>query len=209
MFRTRQQWLIIFATLLISGCGPTESWNGIVYPDKNDLSNSIKLGAFNHLNECGVRSLIVLDRIGALNKGDYECGKNCTPEKTTPSFLVCEETTKANIAVASIFSNRGSFQSALEANCISEVHKHYRSEYLTYPGMIKAWYIQKSEAIGLKPSENHRKYIEGYNYFNGAVNCLTSSSDGVVPTLSMGPTEFEVYFDGLAESKKLHYRLGR
>jgi len=75
--------------------------------------------------------------------------------------------------------------------------------------MIKAWYIQKSKTIGLKPSENNSKYIEGYNYFNEAVNCLTSFSDGIVPTLSMGPIKFEVYFDELAESKKLHYRLGK
>ena len=95
-----------------------------MYPDKNDLSNSIKLGAFSNLNECGFRSLIVLDKIGAMNKGDYECGKNCTPEKTTPSFLVCEQTAKANIAVASIFNNRNSFQYALEASCISEVDKY-------------------------------------------------------------------------------------
>lgn len=208
MCRIKQQWVIVLATLLISGCGSTESWNGIVYPEKNDLSNSIKLGAFENLNECSIRSLIVLDRLGSLNKGDYECGKNCTPEKTTPFFLVCEETTKANIEVTSSFYNKGSFQSALEANCISRVHKHYKNEYLTYPGMIKAWYIEKSEAVGFKPSENQRQYIEGYNHFNDAVNCLTSSSDGVVPTLSMGPAEFEVYFDGLADSKKLHYRLG-
>ena len=209
MFQKKQQWLLVLASLLISSCSPTESWNGIVYPDKNDLSSSIKLGAFENLNECGVRSLIVLDRLGSLRRGDYECGKNCTPEKTTPSSLVCEETTKANIAVTSIPYNRGSFQSAVEANCISRVHKHYKSEYLTYPGMMKAWYIKKTGAIGIKPSENQGQYIKGYNYFNEAVNCLASSSDGVVPTLSMGPTEFEVYFDGLAESKKLHYRLGK
>ena len=82
--------LSIFLIATLVGCG-RDTWEGFVYPNKDDLSKHRSLGTFSALEECRTAALSYLKGLGALERGDYECGKNC---KTTPSIgdgKICEE----------------------------------------------------------------------------------------------------------------------
>ena len=68
----------VLICLFLMGCDviwPT--YTGIVYPDKNDLSQSENVGVYPSLDECRDASHTRLVAINAVNSGDYECGKNC------------------------------------------------------------------------------------------------------------------------------------
>lgn len=65
----------------------TDSWTGIVYPDKSNLSNFKKIGEFKSLDECRNESIYFLRKISAQYSGDFECGLNC-------KGLTCEKTSK-------------------------------------------------------------------------------------------------------------------
>ena len=67
--------VLICSTALI-GCSK-DNWDGYVYPDKNNLSDHIYVGRFDSLEACRDASVEKLRSINALNKGDYECGRNC------------------------------------------------------------------------------------------------------------------------------------
>lgn len=70
----------------------TSRWSSFVYPDRADLSRSISAGDFPTLDECRDASEAVLRRIpGAIEKGTFECGKNCE-YRSDIDFNVCEET---------------------------------------------------------------------------------------------------------------------
>ena len=68
-----------------------DSWQATVYPNKEDLTNYKHLGKFSSLEECRDACLGYLEGINALNRGDYECGKNCK-YKSESDLYMCEET---------------------------------------------------------------------------------------------------------------------
>jgi len=123
---------IIWAPILF-GCNSGDTWNCVVYPDKDDLTESLQIGDFNTLQECGIAAVKTLDKLHALERGDYECGKNCRKDSTSPSFLICEETTKANIPIELACAQypRNNITQALEKLFIHEIYRSYNSEYLT------------------------------------------------------------------------------
>jgi hypothetical protein len=77
--------LVILAIFGIKKC--TDSWTGIVYPDRSNLSNFKIIGEFKSLDECRNESIYFLRRISAQYSGDFECGLNC-------KGLICEETSR-------------------------------------------------------------------------------------------------------------------
>lgn len=63
-----------------------------MYPNKNDLTQHRNLGAFRTLEECRAAARGFLSELNALDRGDYECGKNCDDGSRLRGIKVCEET---------------------------------------------------------------------------------------------------------------------
>ena len=85
--------IILIQVLLLFLCGCVDNWQATVYPDKSDLKNYKHLGKFSSLEECRSACLRYLKDIHSLNKGDYECGKNCKYNSAYDMYI-CEETLK-------------------------------------------------------------------------------------------------------------------
>jgi len=81
---------LFFVALTVSGCSQ-DRWEGYVYPNQQDLTRHLYVGEFESLEACRDVATAKLDELGALSRGDYECGKNC---RTEPGLTVriCEET---------------------------------------------------------------------------------------------------------------------
>ncbi len=81
---------LIFVALTVTGCSQ-DRWEGYVYPNQQDLTRHLYVGEFESLEACRDAATAKLDELGALSRGDYECGKNC---RTEPGLTVriCEET---------------------------------------------------------------------------------------------------------------------
>jgi hypothetical protein len=85
---TKKIGILILVILVISGLKKyTDSWIGIIYPDKSDLSNFKNIGEFKTLDECRNESIHFLRGISAQYSGDFECGLNCNGS-------TCEETSR-------------------------------------------------------------------------------------------------------------------
>jgi hypothetical protein len=81
-------WAAILVILAVLGFKKsTDSWTGIVYPDRSNLSNFKNIGEFKSLDECRSKSIYFLREISAQSSGDFECGLNC-------KGLTCEETSR-------------------------------------------------------------------------------------------------------------------
>ena len=81
--RRVKQIMMTLALVAIAGC--SDSWEGFVYPNRNDLTRHRNLGKFESLEACRVSALGFLAEIKALDSGDYEFGKIAT---TVPISLV-------------------------------------------------------------------------------------------------------------------------
>jgi len=79
--------LILVILVIVSLKKYTDSWTGIIYPDKSDLSNFKNIGEFKTLEECRNESIHFLRGISAQYSGDFECGLNCNGS-------TCEETSR-------------------------------------------------------------------------------------------------------------------
>jgi len=191
------------------GCDSGDTWNCVVYPDRKDLTEFLKIGEFNTLGECGIAAVKTLDRLHALERGDYECGKNCRKDSSSPSLLICEETLKANIpvALARALYPRDNISQALEKLFIREIHRSYNPEYLTYLGMLKVWFARKAILLKVPMSQKLTLFAEAQAKFADNVACLGMVSESIVPKIEMCPIEFEVYFDALAKEKGLRLKL--
>ncbi len=200
--------IVLFA-LTLMGCDKRDTWHGVVYPDRENLADALQIGTFDTLQECGIAAIKTLDRLHSLERGDYQCGKNCRKESTSPNLLNCEETTKAKIPteLARALYPRANISQALENLFIHEIHRSHNTEYLTYPGMLKAWFARKAISFKVPISKNLTLFADAQAKFVDNVVCLGMVSDNVVPTMEMSPTEFEVYFDGLAKAKGLSLKL--
>lgn len=84
--------LLMLTALSTSACG-RDSWEGFVYPDRENLRQARFLGAFDALEACRDAALAELDKLRARDRGDYECGLNCRVDPRT-SVRVCKETVR-------------------------------------------------------------------------------------------------------------------
>lgn len=69
-----------------------DRWEGWVYPDRTNLSNSIRLGEFKSLEDCRRAAQRKLGLLEATGRGDYECGLNCDDGSKLGGVKVCTET---------------------------------------------------------------------------------------------------------------------
>ena len=89
--------LILLVTFLIPDTSNSffgEKWQGWVYPDRTNLSNSISIGKdFKSLTDCRNACLNKINVSGYKN-ADYECGLNCKPlyPNIPDSVMVCKKT---------------------------------------------------------------------------------------------------------------------
>lgn len=81
----------VLVLLSCSGCG-SNSWEGFVYPNKNDLTQHRSLGSFPSLEACRAAARRYLADLGSRERGDYECGKNCKDSSSLRGTRVCDET---------------------------------------------------------------------------------------------------------------------
>jgi hypothetical protein len=91
--------LLLLACLL--GCRKEHTWSGYAYPNRNDLTQHLEVGAFTSLEDCRQAAHAVLRRHhestcrgdacdeDPLARGDYECGLDCKPRN---GINVCKET---------------------------------------------------------------------------------------------------------------------
>lgn len=78
---------------LIAACGP-DTWEGFVYPDRENLANHRSIGSFESLEACRASARSYLADISSLERGDYECGLNCKDSSDFPGIRVCKETVR-------------------------------------------------------------------------------------------------------------------
>ncbi len=94
LFRKFKISILVCAVLAISGCG--DNWEGIVFHDKDKLLMYSTIGPFKTFEECRDASMEKLESLKALDKGYYECGKNC--KAGTSSYnRGCEDSTRGNV----------------------------------------------------------------------------------------------------------------
>jgi hypothetical protein len=67
-----------------------ERWQAIVYPNKNDLTEDIRLGELESLEQCRAAIRDYLQARDLQERADWECGLNCKPFAS--DMLMCEET---------------------------------------------------------------------------------------------------------------------
>jgi hypothetical protein len=80
---------------IIIGCSSEDLWEGLVFPDRGNLLIHISSGEFKSLEKCEAASMAMLKSKDALQKGYYECGKNC--KSGLASFNGdCEDTVRGN-----------------------------------------------------------------------------------------------------------------
>lgn len=84
---------LLGAMILTLAC-EGERWTGVVYPDRGNLLLYRELGEFASLEECRESAQSYLREIGAAERGDYECGKNCRRSDAFSLLKVCEDTTR-------------------------------------------------------------------------------------------------------------------
>ena len=79
-----------------SGCSKAERWDGFIYPDRHNLLIRRSSGSFKSLEVCQGTSMAMLESLEAVDKGYYECGKNCD---STSSYygMTCEEMVRGNL----------------------------------------------------------------------------------------------------------------
>jgi hypothetical protein len=71
-----------------------EKWQGWVYPDRTNLSNSISVGKdFKSLSDCRAACVNKINT-SRYNNADYECGLDCKPlyPNIPDSVMVCKKT---------------------------------------------------------------------------------------------------------------------
>lgn len=86
------QRFLLFATMTIAATGCSERWEGFMYPDRNNLGQSVALGTFSSLDDCRARALAAIETLGHRN-ADYECGLNCSGRELGEP-RICEQTAR-------------------------------------------------------------------------------------------------------------------
>lgn len=76
----------------LAACTPDE-WTGVVYPDRSDLTQDVRIGVFDTLEACRSAALRTIKEQGWTERADYECGSNCrTPANLGGDLMICDET---------------------------------------------------------------------------------------------------------------------
>ena len=153
--------LAIVAIGLTLGCSPPESWTSSVYPSRDNLQDSVSLGSFPSQIRCAAAAIDVLDRMGALARGDYECGLRCKRNEKIPALFICEKTEKP-IDPSFLLPGVPALQS-LHKQCMARVASVHRHDFLTYQHKLKAM-------LGLGDPDERRSYAA----FVAAVDCVRS-----------------------------------
>lgn len=85
----------ILAAFLLSGCGeiPDQEWTSLIYPDKTNNKRNKKNGIYPTLEECKKASILELTNLGFQDRGDYQCGLNCSYHEGM-KVDICEEMSK-------------------------------------------------------------------------------------------------------------------
>jgi hypothetical protein len=87
--------MFVLALALLTGC--SERWEGSVYPDRGNLTRPVNVGEYPSLEQCRLAARQVLtNRFNdpRLERGDYECGKNCDDGSRYGGVKVCKETAR-------------------------------------------------------------------------------------------------------------------
>ncbi|MBU0961581.1 MAG: hypothetical protein KKD01_10995 [Proteobacteria bacterium] len=93
----RVLFVFLAATILFTtGCSNSDQWEGYVYPDKKNPLFCRSSGKFKSLEECKEMSMAMLKRTDSLEKGYYNCGKNCNNQQDSFYQLKCEEKVRGN-----------------------------------------------------------------------------------------------------------------
>jgi hypothetical protein len=81
--------------VLAMGCS-SPKWRASVYPTGWALGGVRDLGEFATLEDCRRRALQYLSDLGASDRGDYECGKNCRADASVggTTLYICDETSR-------------------------------------------------------------------------------------------------------------------
>lgn len=84
-------------TILLTGLSACsgDTWDGIVFTDRDNLLMYRSSGAFESREECENASMAMLESLNVLDKGFYECGKNCKAGSSSYN-RGCEETERGN-----------------------------------------------------------------------------------------------------------------
>lgn len=187
---------LVFTVLF--GCSAPDAWTGFVYPDRENLRDSVSLGSFKSKIRCAAASIDVLDRIDALDRGDYECGLNCKRDEDLPALLVCDSTEKPlELGSALNFLGFAALE-VLHRDCLARIADLHRREFLTIPGKLRV-------RLGLADKPDRDAYVA----FAEAVECLGSTSTDVVPKISMDPGEFRIIFNIHSEKLGLPFAISR
>ena len=88
----------IIVLVLLAGCQQRPDWQGWVYPDRNNLAESLPLGSFDSLPKCRAAARNVITLLekeihdGEPVRADYECGFKCKPGSGMGGLNVCVKT---------------------------------------------------------------------------------------------------------------------
>jgi hypothetical protein len=94
MRRLKTGFYIIVLSFFV-GCSSGDVWEGLVFPDRGNLLIHISSGHFKSLEKCEAACMEMLKSKNALQKGYYECGKNCKSGLASYSGD-CQEIVKGN-----------------------------------------------------------------------------------------------------------------
>ena len=87
---------LLISILSLASC--LDRWDAFTYPDKTNLSSSVRLGPFKSLEECRANAKARLYEFSKQTipgtEGDYECGKNCDDGSKLDGIAICEETVR-------------------------------------------------------------------------------------------------------------------
>lgn len=81
---------IIGLLLILTGCGNT-TWDGFVYPSKDDLFRYDNIGEFKTLEACKKACQDKLEELKASDRGYWQCGKNCVDDRGAKNVQSCKE----------------------------------------------------------------------------------------------------------------------
>jgi hypothetical protein len=77
--------MLLYLSIILTGC--SDRWQSKVYLNKQNLTNYRIIGEFSSLEECRDASLNYLRGIKALDRGDYECGRNCNYDSDLDEYI--------------------------------------------------------------------------------------------------------------------------
>ena len=80
--------LIVSSAFLLNYCSE-ESWDGVVYPDGNNLLDYIRIGRYESLESCRSAALKLVVEISSIHSGDWKRGLNCKSYKPASDLRVC------------------------------------------------------------------------------------------------------------------------